>query len=224
MAHLVKVAFNNEELLAVVSENKQYVSIAPICNFIGLSANRQKAKLKSDPTYEAKLLKVQTKGGGQEVFCIPLDKLNGWLFSINPNKTKPEVREKLIVYKKECFRVLYEHFNKKATVQCALPDNMSTRISGYKGQLKRKQNEIDALRMENFALRNRIKELENDPRLCEAYNAALDTMHAIDDLRGDMAELYDMLLTMIGKMDRRSIFLGALRQRVSIPLKTGLKE
>jgi hypothetical protein len=42
---------------------------------------------------------------------LPLSKLNGWLFSINPNKVKPEVKEKLIEYKKECFNVLNNYFN-----------------------------------------------------------------------------------------------------------------
>ena len=93
----------------------RYVVVKDICAAIGLDFARQFRKIKSDPTYESKLLKVKTAGGIQEVFCIPLDKLNGWLFSINPNKTKPEVREKLIIYKKECFRVLYEHFNHKTT-------------------------------------------------------------------------------------------------------------
>ena len=53
----------------------------------------------------------------QEVFTIPLSKLNGWLFSINPNKVKPEVKAKLIEYKNECFDVLYKHFNKTTQPQ-----------------------------------------------------------------------------------------------------------
>ena len=58
----------------------------------------------------------------QEVFTIPLSKLNSWLFSINPNKVKPEVKAKLIEYKNECFEVLHKHFNKNTqTPQIATP-------------------------------------------------------------------------------------------------------
>lgn len=123
----------------------KYVAIKSICKAIGLKYETQFSKLKSDPTYEAKLLKVQTSGGVQEVFCIPLDKLNGWLFSINPNKTKPEVREKLIRYKQECFRVLYEHFNKNARLKPTYPQLNNT-IKGYKGQISKKNIEIAQLK------------------------------------------------------------------------------
>ena len=89
---LMTVNFQGKELEVTTDK---HIVIKDICNAIGLDFTRQYRKLKSDPTYEAKLLRVQTSGGVQEVFCIPLDKLNGWLFSINPNKTKPEVREKV---------------------------------------------------------------------------------------------------------------------------------
>jgi len=134
---LVKVEFN-QEVIEVVEDGKHWVSVNVICKNLGLHRETQQSKLKSDPTYESKLLKVQTAGGMQEVFCIPLEKLNGWLFSINPNKTKPEVREKLILYKKECFRVLYEHFSQKAQPQ-ALPDK--ERIGTLEGELTRLRRE-----------------------------------------------------------------------------------
>ena len=44
---------------------------------------------------------------------------------------------------------------------CPASDNMSTRISGYKGMLKRKQNEIDHLRRELAAAKTKLQELEN---------------------------------------------------------------
>lgn len=153
MTHLVKVAFYGEQIEAVVIDSKQYISVTPICEFIGLSSNRQIQKLKSDPTYEAKLLSVQTPGGVQKVFCIPLDKLNGWLFTINPNKTKPEVREKLIIYKKECFEVLHNHFMKKISHNGKDVHNI---INGYKSQIVQKNNKIALLKAELTKLKNQL--------------------------------------------------------------------
>ena len=107
---LIKVEFHSNTL--EVEPQSQSIVIKDICNNLGIGFASQFEKLKSDPTYQSKLIKVQTNGGMQEVFTIPLSKLNGWLFSINPNRVKPEVRQKLIEYKNECFDVLYKHFNK----------------------------------------------------------------------------------------------------------------
>jgi len=108
---LVKVEFHSHSL--EVEPQSQSVVVKDICRNIGLvDYKSQIKKLKSDPTFQSKLIKVQTNGGMQEVFTIPLSKLNGWLFSINPNRVKPEVKERLIEYKNECFDVLYRHFNK----------------------------------------------------------------------------------------------------------------
>ncbi len=106
---LIKVDFNNDSIEII--EETQSVVIKDICLALGIDGNTQIKKLQADESYESKLIKVQTRGGLQEVFTIPLSKLNGWLFSINPNKVKPEVKQKLIEYKKECFNVLNNYFN-----------------------------------------------------------------------------------------------------------------
>jgi hypothetical protein len=107
--NLVTVDFKSNQIEVI--EETQSIVVKDICEHIGLVYAGQHAKLKSDESYESKLIKVQTRGGLQEVFTIPLSKLNGWLFSINPNKVKPEVKQKLIEYKKECFNVLNNYFN-----------------------------------------------------------------------------------------------------------------
>ncbi|MCG3657962.1 phage antirepressor N-terminal domain-containing protein [Aliarcobacter butzleri] len=106
---LVTVNFNNQRIEVV--EETQSIVVKDICEHIGLVYSGQYTKIISDESYESKLIKVKTNGGLQEVFTIPLSKLNGWLFSINPNKVKPEVKQKLIEYKKECFNVLNNYFN-----------------------------------------------------------------------------------------------------------------
>ncbi len=161
MANLQTLKFNRDTLEVIVGDGK-YVVVKAFCQNIGLDYGKQHRKLKSDPTFEAKLLKVQTPGGVQDVFCIPLDKLNGWLFTINPNKTKPEVREKLILYKKECFRVLYEHFNKSTTPPAGCPaERFDSRINGYKSQIAQKNKKIEDLRWELVAAQTRLEELES---------------------------------------------------------------
>ncbi|BCS94529.1 hypothetical protein DSLASN_01610 [Desulfoluna limicola] len=36
---------------------------------------------------------VAQDGKQRDALCIPLKKLNGWLFSINPQKVRPEIKE-----------------------------------------------------------------------------------------------------------------------------------
>ena len=49
---------------------------------------------------------------GQETACLKLDYLNGWLFSIDSVRIKsPEVRERVQLYQRECYRVLYRYFS-----------------------------------------------------------------------------------------------------------------
>ncbi|MDX4069157.1 phage antirepressor N-terminal domain-containing protein [Aliarcobacter skirrowii] len=138
---LIKVDFNSDSI-EVIEENQSIV-VKDICEHIGLNAKGQIKKLQSDESYESKLIKVQTKGGLQEVFTIPLSKLNGWLFSINPNKVKPEVKQKLIEYKKECFNVLNNYFNNGIAVNHRASQ---TDIQKILSELEKQKQEIQNLR------------------------------------------------------------------------------
>lgn len=139
--NLVPVDFKSNQIEVI--EETQSIVIKDICENIGLDFSRQYRKLISDESYESKLIKVQTKGGLQEVFTIPLSKLNGWLFSINPNKVKPEVKQKLIEYKKECFNVLNNYFNNGIAI-----NHRASKIDIQKilSELEKQKQEIQNLR------------------------------------------------------------------------------
>ena len=55
---------------------------------------------------------VAADGKLRQLLCIPLRKLNGWLFSINPERVRADIKDKLIQYQEECFSVLHEYWNK----------------------------------------------------------------------------------------------------------------
>ncbi len=156
---VIKVSFRGDDLEVI--QDSQAVVVKDICENLGLKYETQYNKLRLDETYQGKLLKVKTNGGIQDVFCIPLSKLNGWLFSINPNKVKPEVRQKLIDYKNECFDVLYRHFNKKYD---------TTQLERENVELKRAMNRLlkqptpgceELLKIHYPILHNNILELDN---------------------------------------------------------------
>lgn len=138
---LVAVDFKSNQI-EVVKET-QSVVVKDICEAIGLDFTGQYRKIQSDESFESKLIKVQTRGGLQEVFTIPLSKLNGWLFSINPNKVKPEVKQKLIEYKKECFNVLNNYFNNGIAINHRATD---TALQKILNQLETQNQEIQNLK------------------------------------------------------------------------------
>ena len=101
----------NADIIQVFDEQGQYVSVKNLCKNIGIDFKTQYEKILGDESFCPKSFKIETNGGAQVALCIPVEKINGWLFSINPNKVKPEIKAKLILYKNECFDVLYKHFN-----------------------------------------------------------------------------------------------------------------
>ena len=65
----------------------------------------------------------------RSLVCIPLTKLNGWLFSINPDKVREEIREAVIRYQEECHIVLHNYWNKGAAIrQEALTEEIKRKI------------------------------------------------------------------------------------------------
>ena len=117
------VVFYDDEITAVLvdSENEQkiYLPLRHLCSLIGVNYQGQKDRIDRDPVLSKKLQGVSVtltpssskRGGGSQVMnCLPLTYLNGWLFGINANRVKVEIRDKLIRYQEECYQVLFEAF------------------------------------------------------------------------------------------------------------------
>lgn len=118
-----QVVFYEDEITAVLvnAERGQevYVPIRPICEMLGIDWPSQSRRIKRDAVLAKHLAGVVvmttpdplTGGGGpQTASCLPLDYLNGWLFGINANRVNPEIKDRLIRYQEECYRVLAEAF------------------------------------------------------------------------------------------------------------------
>jgi P22_AR N-terminal domain/ORF6C domain len=51
------------------------------------------------------------------VLCLPLEHIPGWLFGVSPSRVRPELRDKVKQYRRECYRVLWEAFQVEALVR-----------------------------------------------------------------------------------------------------------
>ncbi|HET9222625.1 MAG TPA: phage antirepressor N-terminal domain-containing protein [Roseiflexaceae bacterium] len=68
------------------------------------------------------------------MLCLPLDYLPGWLFGINAARVKPELKERIILYKRECYRRLWDAFKHdiaRAADLASLPDTPSGAALAY---------------------------------------------------------------------------------------------
>jgi hypothetical protein len=70
------------------------------------------------------MITAPSNGGLQEMLMLPVNFLNGWLFGIDSNRVKPEIRERLVEYQTECFEVLANHFMPKVN-ETAANDQLS---------------------------------------------------------------------------------------------------
>jgi hypothetical protein len=117
------VDFYGDEIIAVLVEiedqQKVFVPLKPICEFLGVDWDAQRQRIGRDPVLSefvqgAVITTAPStggRGGGpQEMLCLQLDYLNGWLFGINANRVKESIRERLIRYQKECYQILATAF------------------------------------------------------------------------------------------------------------------
>ncbi|MFZ1395305.1 MAG: phage antirepressor N-terminal domain-containing protein, partial [Candidatus Promineifilaceae bacterium] len=105
------VLFRDDEITAVIANGRVYVPLRTICNNLGVAWSAQRQRILRDPVLAEEMTPVivTITGTGQQVEaqCLPLEFLNGWLFGINANRVAEDVRDDLIAYQKECYRVLY---------------------------------------------------------------------------------------------------------------------
>lgn len=118
-----KVDFYGDEIIAALVEigeqSQIYIPIKPICDYLGLSWAGQSERIKRDLVLKevSKGIRVtriplegKRKGGPQEALCLPLEYLNGWLFGVNALRVKEELRERVILYQRECYRILSQAY------------------------------------------------------------------------------------------------------------------
>ena len=111
------IEFMGQSLLSVKVDGTVYVPMKPIVEGMGLQWFPQWRKIENSARYNHMIILLQTPGGPQKMVCLPMTKLNGWLFSINPEKVRKEIRETVIRYQDECFVVLYNYWNNGAAIR-----------------------------------------------------------------------------------------------------------
>jgi hypothetical protein len=113
MTNSITIQFNNQTITAFLHNDTPVVALKPIVENIGLVWGAQFNRIQRHPVLSSTISMmniVAEDGKNREMLCLPLDMLNGWLFGIDANRVKPELKDRVIIYQRECFKVLANHF------------------------------------------------------------------------------------------------------------------
>lgn len=117
MNQMILYPFHGDTLIAVEREDGVFIAVKPICDRLGIGWNKQLERMKRDPVLAEgmTMMGIPSAGGPQETTLLRLDLVNGWLFGIDANRVRPEAREAVLRYKRECYRALFEYFYRRTS-------------------------------------------------------------------------------------------------------------
>jgi len=132
------VIFYEDELTAVLvevgGEPQTFIPLRPLADALGLGWSGQYERIQRDPVLSqivrtvrvTRTVEATDKRPGRteerELACLPLDFINGWLFGINASRVKDEIRDRLIRYQKECYKVLAAAFLERTSAVESSPN------------------------------------------------------------------------------------------------------
>ncbi|EOA3066810.1 phage antirepressor N-terminal domain-containing protein [Escherichia coli] len=127
----INVPFHGTNLFLVGINNEPYVPMKPVVEGMGMVWAAQFVKLKQRFVKGISEIEIPSAGGKQLMTCLAFRKFAAWLSSIQPNKVRPEIRDKVIQYQEECDDVLYEYWTKGHVInprkaKKALPGKITT--------------------------------------------------------------------------------------------------
>lgn len=171
---LIPVQFYDDTVVLVGQDNEPYVAMKPVVTNMGLDWKGQHVKLTEKFGSVMEIISTTGVDGKQyEMACLPLKKLPAWLYSINPGKVKPELRDKIVRYQNECDDALWDYWTKgSATRPGAQPVTQRIALSRHRLALAK-----DLLRTRDAALRQAIhQQLDEVSRAMGLPTPAIDSL------------------------------------------------
>ncbi len=109
---LVTIVDDEEIPAALIAGQDIYLPIRPLCHTLGIASQMQITRIKADEVLAENLRRVRltTPGGPQTVQALHIESVPLWLGTLEPGRVKPELRPRLIAYKRWMQRRVYEAF------------------------------------------------------------------------------------------------------------------
>ena len=117
-----EIDFQGRKIIAVMVQDENgrenvYVPLKPLVEGMGLNWRSQSNRIRRNPVLSEACCSVvvtttePNRTRRINMLCIPISKLNGFLFGINAKRVKPEIRPFILEYQAKCYEVLFEAFN-----------------------------------------------------------------------------------------------------------------
>ncbi len=110
---------DGSEVLAVRAEDGTiYLPLRPMCESLGLSYRPQRRRIARDPALEEGMrdIRLETGGGRQATPCLRLGIVPYWLSTIEVSRVRPELGDKLTVYKRWVIERVFEAFQRETGI------------------------------------------------------------------------------------------------------------
>lgn len=104
------VTFYGDPIPVALVEDVPYVALRNLAEYLGLNWAAQYQRTERDEVLASEvrsILMTGADGKQREMLGLPLEYLPGWLFGISPSRVRPELREKVLRYRRYCFKVLW---------------------------------------------------------------------------------------------------------------------
>ncbi|WP_052702598.1 phage antirepressor N-terminal domain-containing protein [Vibrio sp. S234-5] len=122
MPNQIKVPFHGSNLFIVDRNGEPYTPMKPIVEGMGLAWQSQHKKLTSNSErWGITMMVIPSVDPHNSVTCIPLRKLFGWLQTLQPNRIREDIRDKVIQYQNECDDVLWKYWTDAQVIQTPEP-------------------------------------------------------------------------------------------------------
>jgi len=176
------IPFNGDEIMAITKDGKKFVVPKQICENLGLDWSSQRQKIERDSVLSSTMVMITTvakDGKNREMSVLPLEYLNGWLFGIDDTRVKEAIRAKIIDYKKQCYIVLYEYFNKGASIDVnRLEEDIELQDYIYRKVRQARTSERSLWERVKKAFEYGSKDYDKDSELAKKFYAlAQDKIH-----------------------------------------------
>ena len=150
MSNIQTINFNNQQLLTVEKDGIKYVAVKPICENLGLDWDSQRKRIdRNEILNSTKVIMtvVAEDGKNREMVCLPIDYINGFLFGIDTSRVSEEVRPVVLYYQKECYRVLFEFWNKPKEQEPTKPVEPAPLPGSFRDKMEAVLMSIDRLKV-----------------------------------------------------------------------------
>jgi hypothetical protein len=140
-------------------------------------------------------LRLQTRGGPQNLVCMDVEAIPMWLAGIEPSRVRADLREHLIAYKRWVRKVVYEAFARETGI---VPSMAGAPVAASPDAVTLEHIEHMALAIAQMAREQRAFEQHVDVRFTALHS-----------------ELVEQRAEVMGRLDQAASVVGGLLRRLN---------